>query len=67
MPNSTPNVGDFIKARFWPGETIWAQVTAINGGAVDAVLANDPAASDLAIGAVVSCGADEVIEVRDGQ
>lgn len=69
-------VGQYVKARFWPGEAIWAQITAINDGAIDAVLANTPASaewrpkefahytSQLKFGDPVSCGIDEVIEIH---
>lgn len=53
--------GDFVKARFWPGETIWAEVTAIHGRALDGRLAN-LSITGLPPGSAVSCGTDEVIE-----
>jgi hypothetical protein len=67
-------VGDYVKARFWPGERIWAQVCSICDGSVDAILDNDPApaeylppevrhmASKHKAGDFVSCGMDEIIE-----
>lgn len=73
--NERLRVGDYIKARFWPGETIWAKVVAINGSAIDATLVNHPApagarppefahyTSKLEYGDPVSCSIDEVIDV----
>lgn len=63
--------GDFVKARFWRGEAIWAKVTAISDGSIDALLANEPAPSHLRPdgyenplkeGSAVSCGIDEVLD-----
>lgn len=68
-------IGDYIKARFWRGEAIWAKVTSIAGGSVDAVLANEPASpserpdgwrNPLTLGSPVSCGIDDVLDwMRD--
>lgn len=60
------DIGDYVKARFWPGERIWARIINLDGEVIHATIANEPASSLHRLGDPVSCSADEVLEHMKG-